>query len=193
MENEEKKQLPITSEKPPVDLDSVYELYCLWKSLPPFLKCPPRRKGQKEDPDVRAYAMDAGIDDPVTLDLLEIKTQGEFAQRYGIHQDTCTDWNKTQGVRDNLQDIRKWARQLTRNVLMSLYQTAMKKGFATEVKLWFQLIEKWEEKMKVEHDYLGVTELVVVRGDNKSREIKNESTTDTKQIGTAEQPNENKV
>lgn len=104
-----------------------------------------------------------GIDSETILELSDIRTQNDFAEKYGVSKDTLSLWNKTIAVRDSMEDIRKWARGLTKNVIASLYNTAVRKGSSFEVKLFMQLVESWEEKQKVEHDYKGVTSFTVIR------------------------------
>ena len=91
-----------------------------------------------------------GIDDELSISLLEIKTQTEFAKRFKIKIGTCTEWNKIL-IDENLiyGSIKKWAKMITPNVIMALGKTAMKTGKAPEVMAWLKLIEGWEEKSKM--------------------------------------------
>ena len=108
-----------------------FELYIAWKSLPTFLR------GQPE-PVLKKM----GIDDDMTLELLKIRTQTEFAARFVIKDlGTLTDWNKRIEDEGLLNDIYGWARKLTPNVVLALYKNATKNGKAKEVKAWFDLIE----------------------------------------------------
>ncbi len=166
-------------------LTDVYEVYCAWKALPPFFKKPPVPRGAKEAPAVDEYLDRSGIDDPFIIELSKLTTQKAFAEKYKVSEDTLSLWNKTQGVRDSLVEIRGWSRHLSKNVLFSLYNRAMKDGSAFEVKLFFQLVEKWEEKARIEHDYKGVTEIQIIKKVVEDKfAIQNEST---------EQGNENKM
>ncbi len=183
MELLENTTTPTTTDK--ALLTDTYEIYCAWKALPPFFKKPPVARGAKEALPVDEYLEKAGIDDPFIVELSKLTTQKAFAEKYGVSEDTLSDWNKTQGVRDSLVEIRGWSRHLSKNVLFSLYNRAMKDGSAFEVKLFFQLVEKWEEKARIEHDYKGVTEIQIIKKVVEDKfAIQNEST---------EQGNENKV
>ena len=176
MELNEQTSLQIGSDSSnPID---IYEIYCLWKSLPPFFKNPPIPTKGKDRPTVAEYLDNLGIEDPNIVELSKLQTQKAFAERYGVDEDTLSRWNKTQGVRDSLAEIRGWARQLSKNVLLSLYRKAMKDGMSFEVKLFFQLVEKWEEKAKIEHDYKGVTEIQIIKKvvEEKVKNNDNEST-----------------
>lgn len=108
-----------------------FNSYVLWKSLPSFLKGQPKVMLEK-----------FGIADDVTIELLSIKTQGEFATKFGIKdQGTLTDWNKRIEKEGLLTSINSWARSLTPNVVLALYKNASKHGKAQEVRAWFEIIE----------------------------------------------------
>lgn len=108
-----------------------FSSYVLWKSLPSFLKGQPRAVLEK-----------FGISDEAMLQLLEIKTQTEFARRFGVKDlGTLTDWNKRIEKEGLLSSINSWARNLTPNVVFALYKNVSKNGRAHEVRAWFELIE----------------------------------------------------
>lgn len=108
-----------------------FEAYVAWKSLPSFLK------GQPE-----AVLKKTGMDDEAVLELLTIRTQTEFAARFGIKDlGTLTDWNKRIENEGLLDGVYAWARKLTPNVVFALYKNVSKNGKAKEVKAWFELIE----------------------------------------------------
>ena len=108
-----------------------FDAYVVWKSLPSFLR------GQ---PTVVLNKM--GIDDELTIELLTIKNQTKFAKKFNIKDlGTLTDWNKKISEEGLLNNIYDWARQLTPNVVMSLYKNITKNGRAHEVRAWFELIE----------------------------------------------------
>ena len=60
-----------------------FELYVIWKALPPIYR------GREEE-----VLKKLGIEDREALDLLQLKNQGNFAEKYGIDAGTLTDWNK---------------------------------------------------------------------------------------------------
>jgi hypothetical protein len=108
-----------------------FSSYVLWKSLPSFLKGQPKVMLEK-----------FGIADDITIELLSIKTQGEFATKFGIKDPgTLTDWNKRIEKEGLLTSINSWARSLTPNVVLALYKNASKHGKAQEVRAWFEIIE----------------------------------------------------
>lgn len=133
-----------------------YQAYCLWRSVPFFFRNPPRDKATGVAPVPRDFAMSMGIEDEIMLDLCGIKTQKEFGAIYDVHPDTLSDWNKTYNAQNGLEEAKKWAQSLTKNVLFSLYNNALRKGGYYEVKLWLQVVENWQEKQQVDHTYLGV-------------------------------------
>lgn len=108
-----------------------FESYVLWKSLPSFLRGQPRQILEK-----------FGVDEEITLSLLEIKTQAQFAERFGIKDPaTLTDWNKRLEKDGTIGHIHAWARKLTPNVIFALYRTASKTGKAAEVRAWVEIVE----------------------------------------------------
>lgn len=82
--------------------------------------------------------------------LREPKTQSELAEKFGVGQDTISEWKQRKGFWELVRKKRKeWAREKTPNVLLSLYRKILKDGGAAEVKLWFQFAENWNEKSEI--------------------------------------------
>jgi hypothetical protein len=110
-----------------------FAAYVTWKSLPTFLR------GQPE-----AVLRKMGIDDELAIELLQLKTQKDFAAKYDVKDlGTLTDWNKRIENDGLLEHTNTWARKLTPNVVLALYKNATKNGKAKEVKTWFELIENY--------------------------------------------------
>ena len=110
-----------------------FATYVTWKSLPTFLRGQPETVLRK-----------MGIDDDMAIELLQIKTQKDFAERFGIKDlGTLTDWNKRIEDEGLVEHINTWARKLTPNVVLALYKNVTKNGNAKEVKTWFELIENF--------------------------------------------------
>ena len=127
MDEEKRQEL----QRGKVDKTQDFSSYVLWKSLPSFLRGQPRAVLEK-----------FGISDEAMLQLLEIKTQTEFARRFGVKDlGTLTDWNKRIEKEGLLLSINSWARNLTPNVVFALYKNVSKNGRAHEVRAWFELIE----------------------------------------------------
>jgi len=116
-----------------------FNTYVFWKSLPTFIL--------KLSPDkLESY----GFDEELVLPLLGIKTQKQFAEKFDLHETTLVQWNK-RIEKDNLlnNSSRDWGKELTKNVVTSLYQKILKDGGASEIKLWLQYIEGWTEKQEI--------------------------------------------
>lgn len=114
-----------------------FETYALWRSLPiPILKTMNREQLRDK----------MGFDDDDILDLIAIPTQRDFAQKYDLGMDTLTQWNKKLRDRDPLFEAKGWAKGLAKNVIISMYNHALRKGNPLLFKLFFQVINDWEEK-----------------------------------------------
>lgn len=118
--------------------ESEFETYILWKSLPPLLRGITIELAEKY-----------GFTDPLTIELLSIKNQTQFAKKFGISDlGTLSDWNKKiLADKTLLTSTKNWGKCLTSNVIFSLYKRILRTGDAASVKLWMQLVEGWEEKL----------------------------------------------
>lgn len=117
--------------KPMVYKQQDFDSYVLWKSLPSFLRGQPRQVIEK-----------FGLDEDITIELLQIKTQKDFAIKYGIKdQGTLSDWNKKIEELGLMDGIYAWARKLTPNVTGALYKNIIKNGRAQEYRAWMENIE----------------------------------------------------
>jgi len=82
--------------------------------------------------------------------------QRDFAKKFNVAEQTLSRWKKKKGFWKDVAKITKnWARGKTPNVLLALYNKAIKEGDAKEAKVWFQYVEDWAEKHGVE---LGLDE-----------------------------------
>src|SRR3989344_842998 len=108
----------------------VYGTYALWKSLPSFLKGQPRVALEK-----------FGIEEETMFELLSIKTQLDFSNKYDVDTGTLTDWNKRLEKDGLTNDLNAWARTLTPNVIFALYKNIIKSVRAHEVRAWFEIVE----------------------------------------------------
>lgn len=122
-----------------------FKLYVLWKSLPPLL-----RNELEKKPEL--WKNTGFGDNPVIEKLLQLKTQKEFAAFAGVGQETLSEWNKTIENRDLLADFRKWAKHLSHNLVMAMYNKAVKYGDPYRIELWFKLVHGWNEKLEIEHN-----------------------------------------
>jgi hypothetical protein len=126
------KEEPENSRDPSVYKKQEFEAYVLWRSMPAIFRGQPRHVIEK-----------FGIDDDLAISLLDIKSQTEFAKRYGIKDlGTLSAWNKR--IEENgglLKNVNSWAKRLTPNVISALYREVTKTGKAAEVKAWMEIIE----------------------------------------------------
>jgi hypothetical protein len=141
-----------------------FDIFCIWSSLPAFIKTQPEEvlKGK------------LGIDDPFLLELASLKTRAQFSERFGVDADTLTNWGKYVDQNPNVDDIKKWAKKLTKNVVMGVYNQAIKKG-GENAKLWIKWVEDWKETSTV--DVSG--QLSHITYEVVTRENLNESTSNT--------------
>ena len=76
------------------------------------------------------------------------KTQIEFSKKFGVGQDTLSEWKQRKGFVESVKKKRyEWGRERTPEVIQALFKRISKTGGAPEVKLWFQIIEEWSEKI----------------------------------------------
>ena len=117
-----------------------FELYAIWKSLPPILK------GETPADLEKKYF----IDDEVIIELLQIRTQRQFADHFKLHENTTTRWNSRLKERDLFADIREWTNKLLKNVMLSTYRVAMSKDpKANADRKLFMQFGGWGEEMTV--------------------------------------------
>ena len=117
-----------------------FETYIIWKSLPALLRGCDKGK-----------LMKLGVEDEMSLEMLEIKTQTEFAEKYGLKRTTCSEWKKKlAGKKIVFGSIEKWAKMITPNVIMALAKTAIRTGKAPEVMAWMRIVEGFEGKSEAE-------------------------------------------
>lgn len=137
-----------------------FEAYALWLNIPALMKSPPPQKNGVS-PDPKSFAIGIGIEDETVLELVQLRTGQDFAKKYGVHINTLTRWKKDLKARGiiGLNKVREWAEDMTGNIVMSMYNHVMKKGNPHLFKLWFQTINGWNEKTKVEHQFVPIVSI----------------------------------
>ncbi len=123
--------------------EDVFNMFVLWRSLPPVLR--------QNFPDKEKTLEQMGFANTMMEELLGLPRQMDFAKKFKVHETTLSEWNRkidTEGLVKNT--IKIWAKKLTPNVISALYSKAMKHGDANRVKLWMQLFEDWVEETKVD-------------------------------------------
>jgi transposase-like protein len=135
--------------------------FVMWCSVPSLLRYPPANKGGSR-PTPREFAENMGIEDEAVLELIEIKTQTEFAAKYGVDQKTLYNWKQKMQERDVMADLRQWAKPLTRNVALSLYNKAIRGGLPDHYKLFFQIVNGWSEKIRIDKREIKAVRIEIV-------------------------------
>ena len=133
-----------------------YRLYMVWKALPiNAINC-------------ERIAEEVTIDQCEVEQLIGIKTQSDFAKRFGLHQSTLTEWNNQPIPSEYAHlDWRTWAKTLTKDVVFALYEGIMDYGDPARVRLWFQFIDPDSAKPNQtstdenEGKYLSIADLML--------------------------------
>lgn len=152
MQNKPKKKTGVKNGIRPEN-ETKYVLYQAWRSLPAMFK----GIGEKELKDK------FGIEDPEIIELAGLKTQGDFAARFGIGIETCSRWNNKMEADgfDHLAGARRWADKLTKNVVFAHYNKLIRKFDPMSGDSWYKVISGWNEKKEVEHTgKLSILELI---------------------------------
>jgi hypothetical protein len=122
----------------------VFEAYVVFKSLPRFMRYPPKSGGIRPTP--REYGLSLGVTDEMTLCLLDLQTQKNFAEHFEVTEQTLGRWNKVIIARDVFKDLRQWAQPLSRNLLGKLYIQIMEgNALPGHFKLWYEVVAGWHE------------------------------------------------
>jgi hypothetical protein len=83
-------------------------------------------------------------------ELYGFATAKEFGAKYDVGEVTLSLWKKEDKFWQIVDTHRKrWFKERTPEVLLSLYRTILKKGQASEIALWLKYIEEWTEKMNI--------------------------------------------
>lgn len=160
---EEDRDDPIRDAKEDVDLQHIFEAYVIWKSLPTILRFPPKERNGAQ-PSSRDFAATMGLDDDFLLEMIELRYKRDFAEKYNVSERTLSRWNKKISLRDPLADIRVWALPLHKNILMSLYNKALRGGLPEHYALWLKVTAGWSEKIRLENRTIRTVNLRIVEG-----------------------------
>lgn len=120
----------------------IFNKYKQWYALPFLWK-------KMEESELKSKF---GIDDEEILHLLSFRNQGEFAKAHNINEKTCSEWNKRMINEGNeyQEEINKWARKLSKNVVMSHYNKLIRKFDPQSAEIWYKKIDNWNEKKQLE-------------------------------------------
>ena len=135
----------------------VFEVYKTWRTIPVLLKhqITERVAQQLTDEDAQ-YG-----------ELLKIKNQTEFSEKYDVQMSTLTNWNNLIRKNESLSDMSKWGQNLTKNVLFSLYRRIIQTGDPGAISLWLQVVAGWSPKGKTTKERKHITAQVIMA----SREV----------------------
>lgn len=155
-----------------------YRLFLIWQSLPVTL-----RGISGEDAESR------GVKDPEIIELIQCRTMSDFARRFGISNDTLTDWKK-QPVPEDLQaiDWRYWAREFTPEVVHHLLEGIREKKKADAIKLWFQTVDGFVEETAVNNKATDALDAVAELIDSVNRKADASDGQDASEKDDSEQP-----
>jgi len=116
-----------------------YRLFLIWRSLPVTLR---GISGEQ--------AEEKGVNDPELIELIQCRTQNDFAKRFGISIDTLTDWKKKEVPAEfKVIDWRYWAKEFTPEVVNHLLEGIRKNQKADAIKLWLQTVDGFVEETNV--------------------------------------------
>lgn len=117
------------------------KIYALWKAMPiTFKELGPRK----------LRALGYAVDEELFMMLLEIRTEKQFAQIFGISPNTLDRWEKREEFKNlvkeisDMENIKKFKHDIDFNFTIQ----TMKKADPARVKLWYQLYEKWTKESR---------------------------------------------
>ncbi|MFA6414739.1 MAG: hypothetical protein WC217_01075 [Candidatus Paceibacterota bacterium] len=92
-----------------------------------------------------------GITDIETVELYSIRSQGEFSEKFGVGEPTLSHWKREMQNGNDFKDFKMDMRELTKNVVGTLYRTTLEHGDAPRVMAWMKIVEDWHERFGMEH------------------------------------------
>ncbi len=117
----------------------VFDLYCVWYSLPTMWK------GEAEQ-----ALRKVGIMDQEVIDLLAMKYQADFVRKYRVKSNTLSRWNKLIQDKGGPKAFRSdWTQHWMSNVFAAVYKKAIVEGDPARAKFLAQIFEDWVEKQSV--------------------------------------------
>lgn len=76
------------------------------------------------------------------------KTQRELSKKFGVGEDTLSEWKRRSGFWEEVTEKRKtWGRERTPDVMLALFKRIQRTGSAPEVRLWLEVVEGWQSKL----------------------------------------------
>lgn len=138
-----------------------FAMYRVWYSLPAFMK----------GKDATFLKEKMGFEDDTMVELLQIRTQAEFAKKYSVNLGQLSTWNKYIDANyDPFQEIKAWSQKLIKNVVNATYNSSLQRDPKANAdrKLFLQL-QGWVEETKQVHKVENFTDLIRGALNNGSR------------------------
>lgn len=84
----------------------------------------------------------------------EQKTQGDFSEKFGIGQDTLSEWKSRDGFWDEVRkETRAFFKEKTPLIVASIYKKLATNPDGPLAKIWLQYIEEWKEEQVQSHKF----------------------------------------
>lgn len=84
--------------------------------------------------------------------ILEVRTQDDFALKYGVNRNTLVAWKKRIGFWNEVQNVRKdFFRERSGDILLALESTCLREGKGSDVKVLLTYTGEYNEKLEQEH------------------------------------------
>ncbi|MBY0473316.1 hypothetical protein K2Q00_03495 [Patescibacteria group bacterium] len=97
-----------------------------------------------------------GFIDAETIELYSIKSQAEFAEKFGVAEPTLSRWKgEIEKAGNDLADFRQEMKHLSINLMGALYRKGLSTGDPAAIKLWLQVMEGWNERTVHQVDVSG--------------------------------------
>lgn len=109
--------------------------------------------GPKKEAEYFAFAEFIALPRALRDSVLGVKTQGEFAERFGVDEWTLVQWKKKEGFQEEVKKIRAtFFRERTGDVMLAVETNAIKTGDAAPARLILEVTgEVKKEKDPTEH------------------------------------------
>lgn len=103
-------------------------------------------------PDVDKCVMLGIPKDEKTGRYKELPTQTKFAQKFGVHINTLSQWKRRTefGVAVDAEQ-KEWGIDHTPNVMAALLRRCLRYGIGTDVELYLAYYKNWDRKQVIKH------------------------------------------
>lgn len=99
-----------------------------------------RKHGMKKEGEYFAFAEFIALPRALRESVLGVKTQTDFAKRFGVNEWTLVEWKKREEFQESVKKIRaSFFRERTGDVLLSVETNAIKTGDAAPARLLLEV------------------------------------------------------